>query len=227
MCKAHVVAALATVFLLGACARIDAFVGERIGGSGTRASNPAGNSDGSGGGPARRADGMTPAKAGVTTLSGQDTRLVMKVSTLLGGTGDYRRYVSPDGRYVEEDAEWRGPGESGARGGLLLSESSSGPPLYDPRDPRDIVDHWPVFRSRRPGFGRLRRSSNLLGPISWRRARVGTTDCVLFVQRFGGETPDAPTSSLSGYYCAAPGRTLDPDAAEAVLGAIGIRPGAS
>lgn len=156
-------------------------------------------------------------------ISSAEARLVLDLPTLAGGTVTRRRFTSADGRYVEEDAQWTGPTADPVSAGLLLSESTAGPPLTDAEDPRGPVHHWAVFRDRQRGFGELIGSRNVLGPVLWRRVQVGPTTCVAFLQRWTGATPSAPASTLIGYYCAAPGEALSPGEAETVVRSVGIR----
>ena len=89
-----------------------------------------------------------------------------------------RRFTSSDGRYVEEDALWSGPSGSELGAGMLLSESRNGPPISDATDPAGTVEHWLRFRDKKRTFGDLIGSKNVLGPVLWRRSRIGTTTCV-------------------------------------------------
>src|SRR3546814_4411021 len=85
-----------------------------------------------------------------------------------------------------ETGEWAGPGHLRATAAMILSESAAGPPPTDPHDPEEVIDLFPAFNARRAGVGLLVDSQNTLGPVHWRRAKIGTTTCVLFLQRWDG-----------------------------------------
>ena len=161
------------------------------------------------------------------TLAPGETRLVLTVSTLPSQAAA-TRYVSGDGRYVEETARWGDPGLNKASAGIVLSQAQPAPPLTDPRKPDELVSLWPALRDKRPAFGNLVQSRNALGPVRWRRAAIGTAACVLFVQRWSDGDPGAPDgkpSTLSGYYCNPGGVPLAPGAAETVVRSITLRQG--
>jgi len=162
----------------------------------------------------------------VVAIKTAQARLLLSLQTLTGGTVIRRRFTSSDGRYVEEDALWTGPRDSQVAAGMLLSESRAGPPISDATDPAGTVDHWAAFREKRRTFGDLIGSENVLGPVLWRRSRVGTTTCVAFLQRWMQNPPSGPASTLSGFYCAAPGDTLSPGEAETVVQSLGLSAGA-
>ena len=158
----------------------------------------------------------------VVAIRTAQSRLLLSLQTLTGGTVIRRRFTSSDGRYIEEDALWTGPPDSQVAAGMLLSEPRSGPPISDSTDPAGTVDHWAVFRGKRRTFGDLIGSKNVLGPVLWRRSRIGTTTCVAFLQRWMQNPPSGPASTLSGFYCAAPGDTLSPGEAETVVQSLGL-----
>ena len=158
----------------------------------------------------------------VVAIRTAQSRLLLSLQTLTGGTVIRRRFTSSDGQYIEEDALWTGPPNSQVAAGMLLSESRSGPPISDSTDPAGTVDHWVVFRGKRRTFGDLIGSKNILGPVLWRRSRIGTTTCVAFLQRWVQNPPSGPASTLSGFYCAAPGDTLSPGEAETVVQSLGL-----
>ena len=138
----------------------------------------------------------------------------------------FDRFVSDDKQYSEETAYWTPASNKRAEAGLLLSESRAGPPLADPKDPAVTYDFWPRLREKTPAFGRLVESANDRGPLLWRRAGVGTTTCVLFVQYWERPAPQGsapPQSTLSGYYCNPPGVTMSGEAAEAILRSVRLR----
>lgn len=151
------------------------------------------------------------------------SRLVLAVPTLAGADFVGGLVTSPSGRYREERGAWLA-GEQAPTAGMVLSESRGGPPLTDPRDPRDIPAAFPELAHFRPGPAELIATANALGPAQWRRATLGTATCVLFLQRWGGDTQQAAASTLAGYYCAPPGAVLTPGNAEAVVQGIGLRP---
>ncbi|MDP6350599.1 MAG: hypothetical protein QF827_00035 [Alphaproteobacteria bacterium] len=171
--------------------------------------------------PAKPSVPIPPGK--VVWIGDRDSRLILDLPTLAGGTADFRFFRGKAGRYTEEDAQWHGPGYSPHIAGILLSESVSGPPISDAQDPMVVLGHWPVFQNKRAAFGELIGTQNVLGPVLWRRCRVVTRTCVVFLQRWGGETGASPVTTLTGYYCASPGETLAPGAAETVVRSIGIR----
>ena len=158
----------------------------------------------------------------VVAIKTAQSRLLLSLQTLTGGTVIRRRFTGSDGQYIEEDALWTGPPNSQVAAGMLLSESRSGPPISDSTDPAGTVDHWVVFRGKRRTFGDLIGSKNILGPVLWRRSRIGTTTCVAFLQRWMQNPPSGPASTLSGFYCAAPGDTLSPGEAETVVQSLGL-----
>lgn len=229
MRKALSLAALMPLVMLGACETADQLVGETI----DRWSGPA---------PQRQAaipaavPGPVATPAVSATPGGRaapdgtlawirsaEARLVMDLPTLVDGTVTRRRFTSADSRFVEEDAHWTGPGKNPVSAGMLLSEAAAGPPLTDATDPQGPVEHWAVFRERDRSFGELIGSQNVLGPVLWRRSRAGTRTCVAFLQRWAGSRASDPVSTLSGYYCAAPGDTLSPGEAETVVRSLGIQ----
>lgn len=129
-------------------------------------------------------------------------------------------FSGADGRHAEETAQWGGDlNQPGA--GLILSEASPGPPLSDPRGPADIVSQWVALQDRRPAFSEPRMSENEQGPVTWWRAGLGTTVCVLFVQRLSRPAPEAAT--LSGYFCNPQGLPMSPDAAKTVVENVRLR----
>jgi hypothetical protein len=229
---------IAALTMLGGCESIDDFVGDALGGFDAPTAPPARRiavkpSSAERAGPTKTASatGTTgkhqkiPTPAGkVDWIKGKSSRLVMNLSTLLGGTVSHRRFVGKAGRYIEEDSVWRGPGKTPVTAGMLLSESISGPPISDATDPKGTVEHWAVFRGRDNSFGALIGSTNILGPVRWRRGRIGTLTCVTFLQRWADTAANGPVSTLSGYYCAAPGEALTPGEAETVVQSIGIKP---
>ena len=151
-----------------------------------------------------------------------DARLSMTLRVFDGGRVARRRYTSVERRHIEEDALWTGPANNPVAAGMLLSESLGGPPVTDAEDPAEIVDHWAAFRGKRRTFGDLVGSENALGSVLWRRSRVADSTCVAFLQRWSINSPSGPASSLSGFYCAAPGETLTPGEAETVVQSLGI-----
>lgn len=121
---------------------------------------------------------------------------------------------------MEETAQWgKDPNQPSA--GLRLSEASPAPPLSDPRDPADIVSQWTTLQDRRPAYSESGTVENDQGPATWWRAGVGTTVCVLFVQRLPRPTPGAAT--LSGYFCNPQGLPMSPDAAVTVVRNVRLR----
>lgn len=165
-------------------------------------------------------DGPVP----VHPLPGGEARLLLAVPTLSEDGFDGLLAVHPAGRYREERGRWSAPDARFATAGMLLSESTAGPPPTDPRDPRDVPAAFPELAHFRPGPAEIVATRNALGPAQWRRATLGTATCVLFLQRWGGEAPQAPATTLAGYYCAPPGAVLTPGNAEAAVQAIGLRP---
>ena len=161
----------------------------------------------------------------VVSIKAAQSRLVLSLHTLAGGTVVRRRFTSSDGHYVEEDALWSGPPGSKVTAGILLSESRTGPPISDATDPAGTVEHWAPFRNKQRTFGDLIGSKNVLGPVLWRRSRIGTTTCVAFLQRWIHNPPLGPASTLSGFYCAAPGDTFTPGEAETVVQSLGLLAG--
>ena len=161
----------------------------------------------------------------VASIKTTQSRLILSLQTLTGGTVVRRRFTSSDGRYVEEDALWSGPSGSELGAGMLLSESRNGPPISDATDPAGTVEHWLRFRDKKRTFGDLIGSKNVLGPVLWRRSRIGTTTCVVFLHRWIQTPPSGPASTLSGFYCATPGDTLSPGEAETVVQSIGLLAG--
>tara|TARA_Y100001934_G_scaffold57566_2_gene71362 strand:+ start:19499 stop:20209 length:711 start_codon:yes stop_codon:yes gene_type:complete len=171
---------------------------------------------------------QAPAPSGeVKSIKAVQSRLIMSLRTLAGGTVIRRRFISSDKRYVEEDALWNGPTGSEVVAGMLLSESRFGPPISDATDPAGTVEHWATFRDKQRTFGDLIGSKNVLGPVLWRRSRIGTTTCVAFLQRWIQTPPSGPASTLSGFYCAAPGDTLSPGEAETVVQSLGLLAGSN
>ena len=132
----------------------------------------------------------------VASIRTAQSRLILSLQTLTGGTVVRRRFTSSDGRYVEEDALWSGPSGSELGAGMLLSESRNGPPISDATDPAGTVEHWLRFRDKKRTFGDLIGSKNVLGPVLWRRSRIGTTTCVVFLQRWIQTPPSGPASTL-------------------------------
>lgn len=158
----------------------------------------------------------------VIAIKSAQARLLLPLRILNGGTVARRRFTSANGRYIEEDALWIGPGASPVTAGMLLSESRAGPPVTDAEDPAETADHWAAFRGKRKTFGDLIGSKNVLGPVLWRRSRIAATTCVVFLQRWYKSPPAGPASLLSGFYCNAPGETLTPGEAETVVQSLGI-----
>jgi len=151
-----------------------------------------------------------------------EARLSMSLNVFNGGSVVRRRFTSTDRRHIEEDAFWTGSKNNPVLAGILLSESISGAPITDGLDPAKMVDHWAVFSGKRSTFGDLIGSKNALGPVLWRRSRVSGSTCVVFLQRWSHNPPAGPASTLSGFYCAAPGETLTPGEAETVVQSLGI-----
>lgn len=139
----------------------------------------------------------------------------------LPGEARHARFRSADGRYVEETAQWGG--DSGApSAGLRLSEAAPGPPLTDPDGPNAVIRNWTALQDKRPAFTEPGSAQTAFGPVSWWRASLGTSVCVLFLQRLQPKQTAAAT--LSGYYCNPPGSPLSSDAAVTVIQSIGLRP---
>lgn len=226
------IAALGALSAVGACESVDDYVGQTIDtfsdGSNSRLAAKAPTrrpnaAPAPASGPTIKTRPTTKAPAGqVAIIKSAQARVQLALRILNGGVVSRRRFSSADGRYVEEDAHWTGPGPAPVTAGVLLSESRTGPPITDAKDPAGIVDHWATFRGQQRTFGNLIGSKNVLGPVLWRRSRVGTTTCVAFLQRWSQNPPNGPTSTLSGYYCAAPGEALSPGEAETVVQALGI-----
>ncbi len=155
-----------------------------------------------------------------------DARLIFNVPALAQINKSSRRFTDQSGQFVEEASEWDSNRAESVIAGLLLSEASVGSPLTDPQDPREVVQLWAVFRKQTPTFGTLNQSTNVLGPILWRRTSIGTRACVVFLQRWsviGSLAPTAPITNLSGYYCRAVGAVFPPEFAENVIKSVGLR----
>jgi hypothetical protein len=140
----------------------------------------------------------------------------------LRGEARHVRFRSADGRYVEETAQWGDAGAGEPTAGLRLSEASPGPPLTDPAGPEAILPGWTDLQDKRPALAEAGSSQNALGPASWWRVGVGTSVCVVFLQRLA--SPDLTAATLSGFYCNPPGTPLAAQAAATVVQAIGLRP---
>jgi len=138
----------------------------------------------------------------------------------LGDAPRRARFTSKDGRYIEETAQW-GDGPDKPRAGLRLSEASPGPPLNDPRAPAAIIGQWTVLQDMRPAFTDLHSGKNAYGPVTYWRTQLGTSVCMLFVQRLPARGNTATT--LSGFYCNPQGLPLSSQAAETVIAQIGLR----
>lgn len=167
---------------------------------------------------ARRPEGtVAPVAAG-------QTRLAFDLPALSAGKTEFRRYTSANGKFAEEYGLWNA-GKEGASAGLLLTEAKGAEPLLDAKEPGETIGLWRTLRDKKPAFAPLNRSRNANGPISWRRAAVGTRICVLFLQRLPvGRTGGRERRAiLTGYYCNPPGTTLPPLAAEAAAKAPGLR----
>ena len=168
---------------------------------------------------------QAPPPAGPTgrwsVLPAAEARLTLALRDL---SGEPRRaqFRSTDGRYVEEIAEWGGGDFKKPRAGLRLSEASPGPPRTDPKDPNAIIPGWKALQDQLPAYGEPQSGQNRLGPVSWWRANLGTSECVLFLQRLAERPPRAAT--LSGFYCNPAGTSLSPQGAAAVVQSIGLRP---
>lgn len=155
----------------------------------------------------------------------QDTRLVFNMPELTRAQVRIRRYRAQSGQLIEEIGQWRGLDSHKIIAGLVLSESTDGPPLTDPQDPKDVVESRAAFRNQSPAFTALQQSANVLGPVLWRRASIGTRACVVFLQRWsvlGRQQLSAPITSLSGYYCNTPGEVFPPALAERVVKSVGL-----
>jgi hypothetical protein len=131
------------------------------------------------------------------------------------------RFVSADGRYTEETAQWHGADSDRPSAGLRLSEATPGPPLTDPTDPESVVADWAFLRDKRPSAGERRTGKNAYGPVAYWRVGVGTTVCVIFIQRLPPN--DRTEATLSGYFCNPPGLPMPPQAAATVVESIGLR----
>ena len=156
----------------------------------------------------------------------KQSRLIFRAPALVQSSQKAQRFTDQSGRFVEESSEWKTNGTENTIAGILVSESSAGPPITDTQDPREVTQLWPVFRNLTPTFGLLKRSKNVLGPVLWRRASIGTRACVLFLQRWSTTRtpmPSAPVTNLSGYYCRPPGAVFPPEIAENVIKSIGFR----
>jgi hypothetical protein len=140
----------------------------------------------------------------------------------LRGEARHVRFRSADGRYVEETAHWGDAGAGEPTAGLRLSEASPGPPLTDPAGPEAILPGWTDLQDKRPALAEAGSSQNALGPASWWRVGVGTSVCVVFLQRLASH--DLTAATLSGFYCNPPGTPLAAQAAATVVQAIGLRP---
>lgn len=153
---------------------------------------------------------VPPASAARLSLSLQE----------LGNAPRRARFASADGRYIEETAQW-GNAPDAPRAGLRLSEASPGPPLNDPRDPAAIIKQWTALQDMRPAVTELHTAENAHGAVTYWRTQLGTSVCVLFVQRQPPRGDAAAT--LSGFYCNPQGLPLSSQAAATVIGAIGLR----
>jgi hypothetical protein len=140
----------------------------------------------------------------------------------LRGEARHVRFRSADGRYVEETAQWGDAGAGEPTAGLRLSEASPGPPRTDPAGPEAILPGWTDLQDKRPALAEAGSSQNALGPASWWRVGVGTSVCVVFLQRLASH--DLTAATLSGFYCNPPGTPLAAQAAATVVQAIGLRP---
>jgi hypothetical protein len=154
-----------------------------------------------------------------TDLTPSESRLSLPIQELKSAP---RRalFRSDDGRYSEEVAEW-GHNRDEAGAGLWLSEASPGPAQNDPQGPKGIIALWPALQDMTPGFSDPHTDRNDLGPVTWWRASLGTTVCVLFAQRL--PRPDPGAATLSGYFCNPQGLPMPPDAAATVVRSIGLR----
>lgn len=168
-------------------------------------------------------DGRPPGRT--VALRPDAVRLEFALPGFRESAGDYARYRSEDGRYVEDFAEWRLDDNTTA--GLTLSVAQTGAPFTDPASPSESLAIWPQFARKRPSFGNPTTARNALGPASYQRVAVGTLTCVVFVQRWTAPEPRIAAggqATLSGYYCNPPGVLLTPDAALAVLRAVVLHP---
>ncbi len=138
----------------------------------------------------------------------------------LGDAPRRARFTSADGRFLEETAQW-GSSPDEPRAGLRLSEASPGPPLSDPRDPAAIIAQWTVLQDMRPAFSDLHSGENAYGPVTYWRTQLGTSVCMLFVQRLPPRGNVAAT--VSGFYCNPRGLPLSSQAAATVIARIGLR----
>lgn len=130
-------------------------------------------------------------------------------------------FKSADKRYREEIKQWdEGPAKPAA--GLRLSETPTGPALSDPRDPADVIAGWPVLQDKRPAVSEPHTAENPYGRARWWRVGLGTSVCVVFVQRLERDPPAAAT--LSGYFCNPEGLPMSPDAAATVVKNVRLRP---
>ncbi|HAT36520.1 MAG TPA: hypothetical protein DCS82_12465, partial [Rhodospirillaceae bacterium] len=107
----------------------------------------------------------------------KDSRLILNMPELARAQLRIRRYREKTGRLVEEVAEWYGLEGRNIIAGLVLSESNEGPPLTDPQDPNEVAASWAAFQKQKPAYGGLEQSANILGPVLWRRASIGTRAC--------------------------------------------------
>ena len=158
----------------------------------------------------------------VVAIKTAQSRLLLSLQTLTGGTVIRRRFTSSDGHIYRGRRALDRPAQQPSRRRHVVERIRSGPPISDSTDPAGTVDHWVVFRGKRRTFGDLIGSKNVLGPVLWRRSRIGTTTCVAFLQRWVQNPPSGPASTLSGFYCAAPGDTLSPGEAETVVQSLGL-----
>lgn len=166
-------------------------------------------------------------KGRIIPISASESRFDFPVSTL-STPRRFNLYTSNNGEYLEETAQWTAKTFKHGEAGLLLSEAKAGPPLADPKDPAASFKLWPLLRGKTPTFGELQQTRNALGKADWQRAAIGTSACVLFVQRWAGDasiTDGSRYATLSGYYCNPPGETLSAVAAENVVKALGLRDG--
>lgn len=164
-------------------------------------------------------------KGRIIPISASESRFDFPVSTL-ASPGRFNLYTSNNGDYLEETAQWTGKTFKDGEAGLLLSEAKAGPPLADPTDPAASFKLWPLLRGKTPTLGKPQQSQNTLGKVDWQRAAIGTSACVLFVQRWAGDaaiTDGSRYATLSGYYCNPPGETFSAEAAENVVKALGLR----
>lgn len=171
----------------------------------------------------RNRNGLPPGVA--SWVDPQDTRLVFNMPELASAQLRVRRYRANTGELVEEIGEWHSLDGRNLIAGLFLSESAEGPPLTDPWDPNEIVAKWAAFKDQSPSYGPLHESTNVLGPVLWRRASIGTRACVVFLQRWsvlGRKQLSAPITALSGYYCNTPGDVFSPAMAERVVKSVGL-----